>query len=52
MEIIPTKIDIHKIKKPPANMWRENMHRHITRRKKRKGAHLGLVQALRKRVEK
>ena len=47
-----SKIDIHKVKHPPRNTWRENMHRHITKRKKRKGAHLGLVQALRKKAGK
>ena len=52
MDEIPSKIDSHKTRRPPRNCFRENMHRHITKRKKRKGAHLGLVQALRKRYEK
>ena len=51
MEVMIPKIDSDKVKRPPPDLYRENMHRHITRHKKRKGASLGLVQELRKRGE-
>ena len=46
MEIIPPKIDESKTRKMPANPYRDNMARHITKRKRRKGAHIGIVQEI------
>ena len=51
MDIPTPKIDSEKVKRPPRDCYRVNMYRHITRRKRRKGAALGLIQALRKRGE-
>ncbi len=44
IEIIPDVLDNSKVKRLPKNPWRGNMYRHITKRKRRKGAHTGIVQ--------
>jgi hypothetical protein len=48
IELIQPEVNPDKCKKPPK--YRVNMYRHITKRKGKKGPHLGLVQALRKRA--
>ena len=42
--IILPKIGWYKVKRPPADLYRQNMYRHVTKRTGRKGAHLGIVQ--------
>ena len=44
IDVTPDILDESKVKHLPPNPWRENMHRHITRRKGRRGAHTGVVQ--------